>query len=152
MKCSKCHEDGHRFQQCPNEWVCNSCKKTGHRQSDCPANAPADKLGQESAASESDAGDSPNEATSDAEQSTSVPNPPIKKPKSRKWLRSAQRKKSNKPATSQASMDRFVNKTAQSSTETSSKRCSSSVTNRSPPTPVDVLHDGITTGKKNKKQ
>ena len=34
--CGKCLQEGHRFNECENDWVCKSCKEPGHKQSDCP--------------------------------------------------------------------------------------------------------------------
>ncbi|KAK3108904.1 hypothetical protein FSP39_018372 [Pinctada imbricata] len=34
--CNKCYEEGHRLNECPNDWVCKTCHTPGHQQADCP--------------------------------------------------------------------------------------------------------------------
>ena len=34
--CGKCLQEGHRFNECDNDWVCRSCKECGHKIADCP--------------------------------------------------------------------------------------------------------------------
>ncbi|VDI41483.1 Hypothetical predicted protein [Mytilus galloprovincialis] len=35
ISCNKCLKKGHKFSQCPNDWVCLHCNKQGHRQAEC---------------------------------------------------------------------------------------------------------------------
>ncbi|CAG2219996.1 unnamed protein product [Mytilus edulis] len=35
ISCNKCLQKGHKFSQCPNDWVCLQCNKQGHRQAEC---------------------------------------------------------------------------------------------------------------------
>ncbi|CAG2202801.1 unnamed protein product [Mytilus edulis] len=35
ISCNKCLQKGHKFSQCPNDWVCLHCNKQGHRQAEC---------------------------------------------------------------------------------------------------------------------
>lgn len=145
MKCSRCHEDGHKFSQCTNEWVCNGCKQSGHKQTDCPFNNTegrnsADKM-------DVDPRDSADESSSDNESIGSTDTTPKQKSTERTRSRAHAEPPKATPSSSQASMDRFVTKT---SLETPSKSRASSV-HRSPPTPVDILEERVNDGKKNKK-
>ena len=35
ISCNKCLQKGHKYAQCPNDWVCRQCHKEGHRQAEC---------------------------------------------------------------------------------------------------------------------
>lgn len=152
MNCTKCLGEGHKFSQCPNDWVCNICKVSGHKQSNCP--------------NQSSHSDSESEVESEVEDtdpsnptSATKPEEPPTKPSTTEPLVSMASTpntgKPEKPRVSEEStkperqipMDRFVVK----NNDTPKPTRTNNVTERSPPTPVDELHDRVTTSKRNKK-
>lgn len=54
VKCSMCLENGHRANECENDWRCKSCGETGHKQSMCTNGMFSDGQMQESEASQQD--------------------------------------------------------------------------------------------------
>lgn len=147
--CTKCHEEGHKFSQCMNEWVCNKCKQAGHKQTECTLVVTADDQNSESPplepvqASPSDS----HKSSSAADNKTSAPKGNTTKIRARSCSTSRSDKLTSNQ---QISIERFVSKT--SASETPNKNRVPNVTNRSPPTPVDELHDRVNNRAKAKKR
>lgn len=154
MKCTKCHEEGHRFGQCTNEWVCNNCKQTGHKQSECPLDITKPKSETSTLVDDTDnAQNSDEESDTDDDDTGSTDTKPV--PQSKKSASSGNRARSSSNThtpthgSGQSSMDRFVSKMAPNTATPNTPRASS-VTERSPPTPVEVLQERVQKKKKHK--
>ena len=143
--CSKCTQKGHKFSDCPNDWVCNNCKKSGHKQSDCPVVDISESDDRSDSESDSDADPptpiaQPVKASSSCVSDTSLPNTPSTR-------------KASTGRGSQPPIDLFINMgNSENNTETPNKGKTGHAQERSPPTPVDVLHNRSQTnnGKKSK--
>lgn len=164
FKCSKCLQEGHNFVNCPNDWVCTFCNEQGHRRADCNAevNETNDRSGDRSTDVTDERADETDEQTSDvddddkqtsddddddvrdvpvdtgardhhAPRKVPVRGSPVKSPtrRTRQPVRSADKR--------QQSMDRFV---------TPNKTVQISAAGRTPPTPVEELHDKTINSKK----
>lgn len=139
VNCSKCLQTGHKFSQCPNDFVCKHCHQSGHKQSECPMNN-TDST-DESAVSDTD--DDNERRTSDQ---TSAPKQRRKSPASDKRSASmsntdsrSRKADANKGKPQQQSIQRFVNMSSGATNETPNKNRRGHAPERSPPTPVDVL-------------
>lgn len=169
MSCTKCHEEGHKFSQCTNDWVCNLCKQAGHKQTECTQNKIETDTETDAEGSESDCNQTPTRSSkqttsstekktpsadqeaSSTEQTKSIPDATPLCAREASTTRSSSNSRQSKQTDKQISMDRFVGKHAMNS-ETPNKTRVPNVTVRSPPTPVDELHDRVTNGKQDRKR
>lgn len=153
MKCTKCHGDGHRFSQCPNEWRCNGCNQSGHKHTECPLI--------HTTTTDENPGDNPdtsdNSDQSDTEDTGSMDTTPVptspespKQTTKRRQARAKTKQSRSPRGSGQQTMEKFVTKTTPNN-DTPCKSRASSVTDRSPPTPVDVLHERTKGGNTSKK-
>ena len=142
LQCTKCLQPGHSSPECQSERVCGNCKKTGHIQSECPisySDAEAEK-------------DSSGESSGDQSDSETIVDTPQRRVVESKRSASSLQKDTSH-AHGQQSMKQFVTMKSSSdqSTETPNKGKQSCAPARSPPTPVEVIHDKTLQSKKKKK-
>lgn len=137
-QCTKCLQSGHKFRECENDWVCRKCQKPGHKELDCLAmDETVPEIGTET-----------DENT--VEKQTSSPS----KPKTRQRARSASlNPKTGQSASRQQTMKQFINMVSNDANVkvTPNKNNRGRQPVRSPPTPVDVLHEKATHSKNPRK-
>ncbi|KAH3696829.1 hypothetical protein DPMN_084307 [Dreissena polymorpha] len=127
-KCSKCLEEGHVFNACPNDWVCKKCNTKDHRQSECDNYT--DTLC-DTNTTHPNTGDEHEEPVKPVET-------PINKRASNTRSRSASATRST-VSCSQPTIIRFTENINSSNTSTPNKGREKNVTASSPPTPVNEL-------------
>lgn len=138
VNCSKCLQAGHKFNQCPNEFICKQCHQSGHKQSECPTNDTNDN-------------DSNDESTiSGTDDDNEVNQTPLSKQRRQSPVSSrrsvsvnnvdsrSRKTTARRGDPQQQSIQRFVNMNS-GNNETPNKNRRGHAPERSPPTPVDVL-------------
>lgn len=139
LQCTKCLQDGHNFAECPNDWICLLCKQTGHKQSDCNT---ADTASED----KSDTDDETDSESTQCSQPVPPTNQGIPASKSEvpvsEYPVQSQNLRPNVIKSSQQSIDKYV---------TPIRGKSSCATERSPPTPVEELHNRTLSDQKAKK-
>lgn len=176
IKCTKCLQGGHRYNQCENDWVCRLCNTSGHKQSDCPSqdtngtdntdnidNTHSMDTGGAGKESDSDTNsDEEYEETTSVKGSSPPPTPSTKVKPYTKDRPSTKDKSSTKdnPTTNlkpeerpktQLSMDKFISGSSETGTDTPIRK-RGNAPERSPPTPVEVLHEKTAKQTKSRKK
>lgn len=145
LKCAKCLEPGHSIFQCENEWRCTDCNQIGHKRGQCAVESDPSGGNLSNASEASDASDDESSPETTVEisqpedgaqsQEGSPPQAPQSKPR-RKKKKAKKQNQGHKHG--QSRIDQFMS--AANGKDTPNKTRSRSVM-RSPPTPVDILHD-----------
>ena len=153
FKCNKCFEEGHKQQDCPNDWICKLCHQSGHKQSECTVNFSGQDTSdddletqetedvveeQEVANETADESVCDTEADTDTDStSQSILQAPAQAANSERPKSSASsgKGKVKQKKTKQAQIDQYV-KECRSKTDTPVVRKEK----RNPTTPTDVLH------------
>jgi len=145
-KCTKCLETGHRFAECPNDWVCNSCGESGHKRGECKMTTVTEESEPESETEPEtpDAEESNSETSAEEDENQTVETPGLKSHVEPRDVRATDSAKQGQHSghLSQSTIDKFV---------TPYKEKLSKV-DRSPPTPPEELHDKLEKTKKPKKK
>ena len=143
--CSKCLKTGHKFFECENDWVCRKCELPGHRQVDCPAFescAVTDKTVPESAAN--------SETDSYSDEKRTPARPKTKSQRARSVnLNPKIGRSASRPKSLQQTISNFISMTSADANvkDTPNKHNRGRQSVRSPPTPVEVLHEKTTNSK-----
>ncbi|KAK3082395.1 hypothetical protein FSP39_015768 [Pinctada imbricata] len=151
FKCNKCYEEGHKQQDCPNDWICKLCHQSGHKQSECTVNFSGQETSdddldtthedvgeeQEVANENADGSVCDIEAETDIDStSQSILQAPVQVANSeRPKFSTSSGKVKQKKKTKQAQIDQYV-KECRNNTDTPVVRKEK----RNPTTPTDVLH------------
>lgn len=143
-KCTKCLQDGHKISQCPNEWLCKRCKQSGHKQAECDVDV-GDCSDNEHSLNDTVSGEhldisSEQSPAPQQKKSPTQGSSPSKNTDNRRKLqksRSCSRSRTHN-ISNQALIDRFIEKG-----ETPNKPRATNTQDRSPPTPVEKLHERV---------
>ncbi|XP_053389383.1 baculoviral IAP repeat-containing protein 2-like [Mercenaria mercenaria] len=146
-ECTKCFMSGHVFATCPNDWVCATCKSPGHKQNECnrfsrdtnetetesDVNGDEDKTSKGGQFSDSD--------ETDVDTTVKCAQPAHSTPKSSRADSTVNANSDNSSAKGtciQQTLHKFANS---GSSETPNRGKQPIVSERTPPTPPEELHD-----------
>ncbi|MEW8543140.1 MAG: hypothetical protein AB2693_06355, partial [Candidatus Thiodiazotropha sp.] len=136
QSCGKCLQEGHRTNECLNDWVCKSCKQSGHKSGDCTVAL------QDSQESEEPA--HPDQPSHPLQSHAVEPQVggaigPDQTPVSATSSESKRKKKKTKVKSKHGNTKPIQSFFQQSSKQSEPKQKQKLSVSRSPPTPVDVL-------------
>ena len=153
IKCNKCLETGHLISSCDNDWTCILCKTPGHRKGDCPMNTtptetsvepPADVMEpDEDVGSKASADDTTDDecytVQSQANPLSTKRTPPSSRTASPQKSVRRKVKPGKKPLVAAKGQQRIDQHARGVDTPPTKARSTFSL--RSPPTPVELLHE-----------